>query len=198
MSDPNRSLKKDNFSWLRLEACLGTYQDTDISYLQLLRRSRCLNKAAASQAHFKWHWLPRSPGDHWARSGPKITFFTHGLWGHLRLINCHNIRGNVWTWCFVPKGSCSYNDIILLGLEPGESDSQLSVLGSVTSGHGWVSPSSHLTPSHAILSHFCAVYFFHMSKPVCWALTLCKALCHMFEGRREAQGWMSPFCLQIV
>lgn len=46
MSDSNRSLKKDNFScYLELEACLGTYEHTDISYLWRLQQSRCLNKA---------------------------------------------------------------------------------------------------------------------------------------------------------
>lgn len=44
-----------------LEACLGTYKHTDISYLWLLKRSRCLNKAAASQTNLKRHCTPPQP-----------------------------------------------------------------------------------------------------------------------------------------
>lgn len=55
---PRRIILVDS---LELEACLGTYKHTDISYLWLLRRSRCLNKASASQTVLKWHSPPLQP-----------------------------------------------------------------------------------------------------------------------------------------
>lgn len=55
---PRRIILVDS---LELEACLGTYKHTDISYLWLLRRSRCLNKASASQTDLKWHSPPLQP-----------------------------------------------------------------------------------------------------------------------------------------
>lgn len=46
---------------LELDARLGAYKHTDISYLWLLERSRCLNKATASQTELKGHCTQPQP-----------------------------------------------------------------------------------------------------------------------------------------
>ena len=56
---------------LGLEACLGTYKHTDISYLCSLRRSTCLNKASASQTDLKWHGPPPQPQGLESAAGPR-------------------------------------------------------------------------------------------------------------------------------